>query len=96
MQITLLTGSLLLSAGLLCAQSKPADDSQQTAATNATREAQRQGRVALSPNADQSPSQTISQAVAFERYKEIAAERAAQKEAGGGEERTATAAKRKR
>jgi hypothetical protein len=46
----------------------------------ATKEAQRQGRVALNPQAQQSPAQTVDQAVAFERYKELAAEREARKE----------------
>ena len=46
----------------------------------ATAEAKRQGTVALKPNANQSPPQTMSQAVAFERYKERAAAREAQKE----------------
>jgi hypothetical protein len=44
-----------------------------------TAEAKRQGSVAMKPNA-QSPAQSMSQAVAFERYKELAAEREARKE----------------
>jgi hypothetical protein len=77
MKYRLLTaGSLLLCATLLHAQSEP-----KAGTDAANKEAQRQGQVALQPNARQSPSQTIQQAVAFERYKEMAAEREAQKEA---------------
>jgi len=49
-----------------------------TAQERATAEARRQGRVALNPNAE-SPNQTMQQAIAFERYKELAAEREARK-----------------
>ena len=41
-------------------------------------EARRQGRVAMKPNAD-SPTQSMSQAIAFEKYKEMAAKREARK-----------------
>jgi hypothetical protein len=76
MKIRLLTaGTVLLGAALLHAQSEP-----KTGADAAKREADRQARVALQPDA-QSPTQTMQQAVAFERYKEMAAEREAQKEA---------------
>jgi hypothetical protein len=81
----MLMGALVLSAALLHAQpeqKKAPDDSRQAVADEATREAQRQGQVALKPNATQSPTETVSQAIAFERYKEMAAEREAQKEAG--------------
>src|SRR5689334_728398 len=98
MNVRLLTGgALLMCAALLNAQSEPkktTEDSRQTAASEATREAQRQGRVALTPNATQSPTETVQQAIAFERYKELAAEREAQKESGATRQ-TATA-KRKR
>jgi hypothetical protein len=69
----------MLCAGLLQAQSEPKKGSE--AAAN--QEAARQGRVALAPDAQQSPNQTMQQAIAFERYKEMAAEREAQKEASG-------------
>jgi len=80
-------GAVLLGAAFLNAQSqsKPApEEGRQAASTeaSATQEALRQGRVALQPNAQQSPSQTVRQAVDFERYKELAAEREAKKEAG--------------
>jgi hypothetical protein len=79
MNIRLLSaGTLLLGAALLHAQSEPA----KPAADAATKEAERQGRVALVPNAQQSPTQTVQQAIAFERYKDMAAEREARKEAG--------------
>jgi hypothetical protein len=48
---------------------------------HAAKEAHRQAQVALKP-AGESPSQTMQQAIAFERYKELAAEREARKEAG--------------
>jgi len=85
MNVRMLMGAIVLSAALLHAQpeqKKAPDDSHQAVADQATREAQRQGQVALTPNATQSPTQSLSQAVAFERYKEMAAEREAQKEAG--------------
>jgi hypothetical protein len=49
-----------------------------TPSDTASAEARRQGSVALKPNAS-SPSQSMSQAIAFERYKELAAEREARK-----------------
>src|SRR5262245_18676950 len=65
-------------------ESKSAASSEtKTAAQDAaSAEALRQGRVAMDPNA-QSPQQSMSQAIAFERYKELAAEREARKEARG-------------
>ena len=97
MNIRLLTaGTVLLSAALLHAQSEP-----KTGPDEATREAARQGRVALDPNAKSSPTESVQQAIAFERYKDMAAEREAQKEAGAANaatthsKRTITAAKRK-
>jgi hypothetical protein len=76
MNIRLLTtGTVLFCAALLNAQSEP-----KTSEDAASKEAQRQARVALQPNAQQSPSQTIKQAIAFERYKERAADRESQKE----------------
>src|SRR5437660_3376866 len=82
MNVRLLTGAtVLFCAGLLNAQSD-----QKPAADAATAEAQRQGQVALAPHATQSPTQTVQQAVAFERYKELAAERQARKDAGGSAE----------
>ena len=87
MKVRLLTGgALLLCAALLNAQSdekKAPADERQAAASAATQEAVRQGSVALKPNAQQSPAQTVQQAIAFERYKDLAAAREAQKEAGG-------------
>ena len=88
----------MLCAALLHAQSEP-----KTGPDEATKEAQRQGTVALTPNANQSPAQSVQQAIAFERYKELSAEREAQKESGamGSEnsqakvKHTAAAAKRK-
>ena len=78
MYIRLFTGgTVLLCAALLHAQSEP-----KVSPDEATKEAQRQGTVALKPNAAQSPTQSVQQAIAFERYKELAAEREAQKEAG--------------
>jgi len=53
----------------------------------ATAEAKRQGTVALKPDA-QSPAQSMSQAVAFERYKELAAEREARKEGTSSADRS--------
>jgi len=85
MNVRMLMGATVLCAALVHAQpeqKKAPDDSHQAVADKATREAQRQGQVALTPNATQSPTQSLSQAVAFERYKEMAAEREAQKEAG--------------
>jgi hypothetical protein len=81
-----------MSAALLYAQpeqKKAPDDSRPAVADEATREAQRQGQVALKPNAAQSPNQTVNQAVAFERYKDLAAEREAQKEAAAAPQRGA-------
>jgi hypothetical protein len=100
MNIRLLTmGSLLLCAALLHAQSEPKASSDDAA----NKEAQRQAQVALQPNAQISPTQSVQQAVAFERYKEMAAEREAQKEANAVSaennstkpKRTAAVAKRK-
>ncbi len=96
MKIRLLTGgTLLLCAALLHAQSEP-----KTGTDEAGIEAARQGRVALDPNAKSSPAQTLQQAIAFERYKDMAAERQAQKDAAAsnGEnqaKRTVTAARHK-
>jgi hypothetical protein len=94
MNIRLLTaGTVLLCAALLHAQSEP-----KTGTDEAGREAARQGRVALDPNAQSSPTQTVQQAIAFERYKEKAAEREAQKEANADNNhanRTISASKRK-
>ena len=94
MNVRLFTaGTVLLCAALLHAQSEP-----KTGTDEAGREAARQGQVALAPNAQSSPTQTVQQAIAFERYKDMAAEREAQKEAGaenGHAKRTITAAKRK-
>ena len=47
-----------------------------------TAEARRQGSVAMNPNAE-SPKQSMSQAIAFEKYKEMAAEREARKSGEG-------------
>jgi len=67
-------GAILLLAPLTFAQAE------KTAGSDAaTAEAQRQGTVALKPTVSQSPSQSVRQAVAFERYKELAAEREARK-----------------
>jgi len=60
-------------------QTKAPDENQATASDEATREARRQGRVALKPDA-QSPAESMRQAIAFERYKELAAQRQARKE----------------
>jgi hypothetical protein len=49
--------------------------------SSAVQEARRQS-VAANSKTDSSPAQTMRQAVAFERYKELAAEREARKEAG--------------
>ena len=63
------------------APGQAATDENSAATTDqATKEAQRQGRVALNPQAQQSPAQTAEQAAAFERYKELAAQREARKE----------------
>jgi hypothetical protein len=70
-------GTAMLCAALLHAQT----EAKPTSETAAAKEAERQARVALDPNAQQSPNQSMAQAVAFERYKEMAAEREAQKEA---------------
>jgi hypothetical protein len=72
---------LILGAILLCAPLVNAQSETKANEDAASKEAQRQAQVALKPNAQQSPSQTVQQAVAFERYKEMAAEREAQKEA---------------
>jgi hypothetical protein len=56
-------------------QSSPAATPAPDAAAS---EARRQGSVAMKPNA-QSPNQSMSQAIAFERYKELAAQREARK-----------------
>ena len=48
----------------------------------ATREAVRQGRAAFDSSASHSPAETMRQAIAFERYKDIAAAAEARKEAG--------------
>ena len=89
MNIRLVTaGTVMLCAALLHAQSEP-----KTGEDAAAKEAQRQGRVALTPNANESPTQSVQQAIAFERYKELAAEREAQKEASAStaeSSRTAT------
>jgi hypothetical protein len=99
MNVRLLTaGTLMLCAALLHAQQEP-----KTGTDEAGREAQRQGRVALQPNAQQSPTQTVQQAIAFERYKDLAAERQAAKDEGAATaessrsqvRRTAANAKRK-
>ena len=85
MNVRMLTGAIVISAALLNAQTEPKqapDEARQGAVDQATKEAQRQGQVALKPNATQSPTQTVQQAIAFERYKDMAAEREAQKEAG--------------
>ena len=85
MKSRFLTGSLstvLLFAPLVYSQtsaSKTADEAPPAASDTATAEAKRQGRVALSTS-DQSPAQSMSQAIAFERYKELAADREARKE----------------
>jgi len=99
MKIRLLSaGTVLFGAALLHAQSEPA----KPVADDATKEAARQARVALVPDAQQSPAQTVQQAIAFERYKDMAAEREARKEAGQTAEssrasvkHTAAVAKRK-
>ena len=84
MKSRFLTGSLstiLLFAPLVYSQTsatKAADDAAPAASDAATAEAKRQGRVALTTS-DQSPTQSMSQAIAFERYKELAAEREARK-----------------
>lgn len=62
---------LLATAAYSQEQSAPAQDT-------ATSEARRQGSVAMKPNAS-SPSQSMSQAIAFEKYKEMAAQREARK-----------------
>jgi hypothetical protein len=67
-------GTILLAAPLTFAQ-----DEKTTGSDRAAAEAHRQGRVALKPLAD-SPSQSMHQAISFERYKEMAAERQARKE----------------
>jgi hypothetical protein len=93
MSFKLLTaGTLMMCAALLHAQTQP-----NTGSDAPGREALRQGQVALDPNAQQSPSQTIQQAIAFERYKEMAAEREAQKEASAqtAKEKRTVAATRK-
>ena len=84
------SAATLLFAALAYPQSatktaKTPDENRATANDQATREAQRQGRVALTPEAGQSPTETMDQAIAFERYKELAAEREARKEAKGSE-----------
>ena len=85
MKSRFLTGSLstiLLFAPLMYSQSsatKGTDEAAPTASDAATAEAKRQGRVALTTS-DHSPAQSMSQAIAFERYKELAAEREARKE----------------
>jgi len=73
---------MVLLAALAYPQSpgKTPDETRAAASGAATREAQRQGRVALNPQAGQSPTQTIEQAIAFERYKQLAAEREARKQ----------------
>jgi hypothetical protein len=76
----------MLCAALLHAQSEP-----KTGPDEATKEAQRQGRVALQPNAQQSPSESVQQAIAFERYKDLAAEREAQKEASAANAESSSA-----
>jgi hypothetical protein len=81
-------GTVMFCAALLHAQTQP-----NTGSDAPGREAQRQGQVALKPDAEQSPSQTMQQAIAFERYKEKAAEREAEKEASAQtakEKRTVT------
>jgi len=62
-----------------------AADQATAAADQATKEAQRQGKVALKPEANQSPAQTVDQAIAFERYKELAAQREARKQGNASE-----------
>ena len=89
MKVRLLTGpvcALLLCAPLAYSQSSEAKANNNQAAQAApastdaaTAEAKRQGTVALKP-AEHSPSQTMSQAIAFERYKELSAQREARKE----------------
>jgi hypothetical protein len=79
-------GTLVLTAALLHAQSEAKVNPDEAA----NREAERQSRVALQPNAQQSPTQTLQQAIAFERYKEMAAEREAQKEASAATAETHT------
>src|ERR1700686_1175320 len=49
--------------------------------SGAAQEAKRQS-VATKSTTDSSPAQTMQQAIAFERYKDLAAERQARKEAG--------------
>jgi len=92
MNVRLITGgALLLCAALLNAQSderKAPADERQAAASAATQEAARQGTVALKPNAQQSRAQTMQQAIAFERYKDLAAEREARKESGASNSAT--------
>jgi hypothetical protein len=78
----LAAGTLLWCAALVQAQSEPAKAATDSN-TQARQEAERQGRAALKPNAEGSPSQSMRQAIAFERYKEQAAELQEQKEAAG-------------
>lgn len=83
MKCRLLTGSfsvLLLIAPLASAQEQVANAQEQVANAQeqAATEAKRQAQVALKPNA-QSPQQNMQQAIAFEKYKELAAEREARK-----------------
>jgi hypothetical protein len=84
MNTRILTGVLsatLMLAPFALAQDKAATPDPATPAPDAAMaEAKRQGRVALKPTAESSPTQSIRQAVAFERYKELAAEREARKE----------------
>jgi hypothetical protein len=87
-------GTVLLCAGLLQAQPQSKTTGPDAAAS---READRQARVALDPNATQSPTESEQQAIAFERYKDQAARREAQKQAGEGRAnpKQTAAAKRK-
>src|SRR6185436_4638762 len=62
-------------------ETKTPDENRAAASDDAAREAKRQGRVALTPDAGQSPAQTLQQAIAFERYKDLAAQRDARKQA---------------
>jgi hypothetical protein len=61
------------------AETKTSEANQGTAPNAATAEAKRQGRVAMKPNSE-SPAQSLRQAIAFERYKELAAQREARKQ----------------
>lgn len=71
--------AILLFAPLAFSQEQAPSAQQQAPAQEAPAvEAHRQGRVAMKPNSE-SPKQSMSQAIAFEKYKELAAQREARK-----------------